>query len=224
MHRFTLLLLLALAGPPGRASAQVELQAFLGSSLSAPSPLSIRQTGRPDLDFTAHWATRPFLDTWYYGGRIGVWKGNRGWLLDFTHHKLYLTNPRTEVEQFQITNGMNMLTVSRGFRRGRLSYAVGAGPVITFPVTQVRGETLEHGRGFFGGYFLSGGNVMGSVTRRVPIGAGVFVSLDGRVSVSYVRVPVAGGHASVPNAALHLHAGLGYETGRAARDRKDPSP
>jgi hypothetical protein len=50
---------------------------------------------------------------------------------------------------------------------------------------------------------------MASATRRFPVLDGVFLSLDGRVSFSYVRVPVARGHASVPNLALHLHAGLG---------------
>ena len=100
------------------AHAQVEFQAFLGSSVSAPSPLTITQAGQPDLHFTAHWATRPWLDTWYYAGRIGLWRGDRGWLLDFTHHKIYLTNGPAEVQRFRITNGMNMITVSRGFRHG----------------------------------------------------------------------------------------------------------
>jgi hypothetical protein len=205
-----LLILLCLAGWTAPASAQIELQAFLGSSLSAPSPLSITQQGQPDLRFMAHWATQPFLDTWYYAGRVGVWKGNRGWLLDFTHHKIYLTNGPAEVQKFHITNGMNMFTLSRGFRRRNLAFAVGAGPVITYPVTRVRGEALEDGRGFLGGYFLSGGHLMASATRRFPVGEGFFLSLDGRVSASYVRVPVARGHAAVPNVALHLHAGLGY--------------
>jgi hypothetical protein len=205
------LLLLGLAGWPATAWAQLELQAFLGSSVSAPSPLSITQEGRPDLEFTAHWATRPFLDTWYYAGRIGLWKGNRGWLLDFTHHKIYLTNAPPEIQRFRITNGMNLFTLSRGFRRGQLTYAVGGGPVITFPKTRVRDERLEAGRGFLGGYFLSGANLMGSVTRRFPLMSGLFLSLDGRVSASYVRVPVARGHASVPNFALHVHAGVGYQ-------------
>jgi hypothetical protein len=222
--RGALLLLLGLAGWPATARAQLELQAFLGSSVSAPSPLAITQRGRPDLDFTAHWATRPFLDTWYYAGRIGLWKGNRGWLLDFTHHKIYLTNGPPDIQKFRITNGMNLFTVSRGFRRGKLSYAVGAGPVITFPRNRVRDEPLESGRGFLGGYFLSGGNVMASATRRFPLTSGVFLSLDGRVSASYVRVPVAGGHASVPNFALHLHAGLGYQLGAPAAARKDAAP
>ena len=194
--------------------AQVELQGFLGSSVSLPTPLSITHAGEPDIHFTAHWATRPWLDTWYYGGRIGVWSGNRGWLFDFTHHKVYLTNGPAEVEKFRITNGMNLFTVSRGFRRGRFSYAIGAGPVITFPINRVRDRRLSSDRGFWGGYFLSGANLMASATRQVPLAAGIFVSLDGRLSASYVRVPVAEGHASVPNVALHFHAGLGYSIGK----------
>jgi hypothetical protein len=221
--RVSLLLLLGLAGWAAPARAQLELQAFLGSSVSAPSPLSITQRGRPDLDFTAHWATRPFRDTWYYAGRIGLWKGNRGWLLDFTHHKLYLTNAPPEIQRFRITNGMNLFTVSRGFRRAQLTYAVGAGPVITFPKTRVRDERLEAGRGFLGGYFLSGANLMASVTRRFPLMSDLFLSLDGRVSASYVRVPVAEGHASVPNFALHIHAGVGYQQSPAHTGR-DSAP
>jgi hypothetical protein len=211
VSRVPLLLLLGLAGRAAPALAQVELQAFLGSAVSAPTPLSITQRGQPSLDFTAHWATRPWLDTWYYAGRVGLWKGNRGWLLDFMHHKIYLTNGPPEIQKFQITNGMNLFTLSRGFRRGNLTYAIGAGPVVTFPVIRVRGQPIEGGRGFLGGYFLSGGTVVGSVTRRFRLVSGFFLSLDSRISISYVRVPVAGGHASVPNLALHLHAGAGFQ-------------
>jgi hypothetical protein len=214
VHRLALLLPLCLAGWPAAALAQIELHGFLGSSVSAPSPLSIRQWGQPNLDFTAHWATRPFLDTWYYGGRIGFWSGNRGWLLDYTHHKIYLTNGPPEVQRFRITNGMNLFTISRGFRRRHLTYAVGAGPVITFPINRVRGRKLESDRGFLGGYFLSGANLMASATRRFPLTAGFFLSLDGRVSATYVRVPIHGGHAAVPNLALHLHAGVGFQPER----------
>ena len=211
MLRFLSLLLVCLVGRPAPALAQLELQAFLGTAVSAPTPLSITQRGQPGLDFTAHWATRPFLDTWYYAGRIGLWSGDRGWLFDFTHHKVYLSNPPAEIQKFRITNGMNMFTLSRGFRRGLFSYALGAGPVITYPMNRVRGQKLPSGRGFLGGYFLSGGSLLASSTRRFPLTAGFFLSLDGRVSATYVRVPVADGHASVPNVALHLHAGLGYQ-------------
>jgi len=218
VHRSICLCLLALAGRPAVVRAQVELQGFFGSSVSLPTPLTITQQGEPDLHFTAHWATRPFLDTWYYGGRIGLWSGNRGWLFDFTHHKIYLTNGPAEVQKFRITNGMNLFTVSRGFRHGRFSYAIGGGPVITFPVNRVRDRRLTGDGGFWGGYYLSGANLMASATRQFPVAAGLFFSLDGRLSATYVRIPVAGGHASVPNLALHFHAGLGYTIGKGGRN------
>jgi len=213
VSRYTILTVLALAGRPTSARAQIELQAFFGSSVSLPTPLTIHQSGESDIHFTAHWATRPWLDTWYYGGRIGVWSGDRGWLLDFTHHKIYLTNPPEEILKFQITNGMNQFTVSRGFRHGLFSYAFGAGPVITFPINNVRNQKLEGDRGFWGGYYLSGANIMASATRKFPVVAPLFLSVDGRVSATYVSVPVAGGHASVPNVAFHFHVGGGFEFG-----------
>ena len=87
---------------------------------------------------------------------------------------------------------------------------------VTFPINTVRHQKLESGRGFWGGYFLSGGTIMGSVTRRFPLAEGFFLSLDSRASVSYVHVPVYNGSANVPNFALHFHAGLGFQPERGA--------
>ena len=201
-----------LALAPGSAAAQIEAQVFFGSAASLPLPMTIHQNGESDLNFTAHWDTKPTQPTWYYAWRVGVWKGNRGWRLDHTHHKLYLANPPTEVQQFRITNGFNIATISRAFRSGNLTYSLGAGPVITYPINTVRNKKLDHDRGL-NGYLFGGGSVIGMVTREFPIVAGLRLSLDARASASYVRVPVIGGHASVPNAALHLHAGLGYRFG-----------
>jgi hypothetical protein len=212
-----LLLALLPAAAPLAAQTRVELQGFLGSSASAPTPISFSQAGEADLRFTAHWATQPWEDTWYYAGRVGLWRGHRGWILDFTHHKIYLTNPPPEVQQFRVTNGMNMFTLSRGFEHGHLTWQIGAGPVVTYPISTVRGRELDSDRGFLGGYFLSGGTVMAGVTRRFPLVAGLFASLDGRASASYVHVPIEGGHASVPNFAIHFHAGVGYLTGGVTR-------
>jgi hypothetical protein len=214
---FTLLLALLLVPATLRAQTRVELQGFLGSAASLPSRISVTQAGQPDLHVTAHWDTRPWKDTWYYAGRLGFWRGHRGWLLDFTHHKIYQNNPTPEIELFRITNGMNLFTVSRGFEKGHLAWQFGAGPVVTFPISRVRDRKLEAGRGFMGGYFLSGGHVMAAVTRRLHVAAGLFLSLDGRASFSYVRVPVYMGHASVPNFALHFHVGMGYLTGMDAQ-------
>ena len=198
-----------LATVPGSATAQLEVQVFLGSAASLPLPMTIHQAGETDLNFTARWNTQPRRPTWYYAWRIGVWKGNRGWRLDHTHHKIYLTNPPAEVQQFRITNGFNIATISRAFRSKNLTYSLGAGPVIAYPINTVRDKKLDHDRGW-NGYVLGGASVLGMVTREFPITGGLILSLDGRASASYVRVPVINGHASVPNVALHLHAGLGY--------------
>ena len=135
--------------PPARSRGTAGARARPDRAPGVPGLLGQRAlaavdhpAGQPDLDFTAHWATRPWLDTWYYAGRIGLWKANRGWIFDFTHHKIYLSNNPPEVQKFRITNGMNMFTLSRGFRRGQLTYAIGAGPVITFPINRVRDQKL----------------------------------------------------------------------------------
>ncbi len=215
MFRFVAFALVAAGLTASAASAQtsVEAQAFLGSALSAPLPISIRQDGQPDLDFTARWATKPGRPTRYYAWRVGIWRGNRGWRLDHTHHKLYLKNFPPEVQEFRITNGFNIFTVSRAFRRNHLTYSLGAGPVLTFPINTVRGKPLDHDRGW-GGYVLGGGSVIAMVTREFGIVGGLVANLDARGSASYVRIPVVDGHASVPNAAVHLHAGLGYRFGK----------
>jgi len=201
------------ASVPARASAQVELQVFGGSAVSAPLPITISQAGQPDIHFTAHWATRPGRATYYYAWRVGFWRGNKGWRFDHTHHKIYLTNNPPGVDTFRITNGFNMATVSRAFRKGNLTYSVGAGPVIAYPISTIRGKKYSHDNGV-GGYHLSGATLIAMATREFPIVGGLVASLDARASASYVRVPVVDGHAKVPNAAFHFHAGLGYVFGR----------
>ena len=198
---------------PRSAAAQVEAKIFLGSAASLPLPITISQDGEPDLHFTATWATKPRRPTWYYAWRVGLWNGNRGWRLDHTHHKIYLRNPPAEVQDFRISNGFNIVTVSRAFRQRNLTYSLGAGPVISYPFSAIRGKRFDH-EGGHKGYFLSGGSLIGMATREFPIVAGLSLSLDLRASASYVRVPVVDGDAKVPNVALHFHGGLGYQLGR----------
>ena len=201
-----------LLAAPVAAQTTVETQLFVGSAASASLPITITQDGQPDLHFTANWDTKPGRPTFYYAWRLGIWHGNRGWRLDHTHHKLYLDNPPPEIQEFRITNGFNIVTVSRAFRRRHLTYSLGAGPVITYPISTVRGKKLDHDRGL-GGYLLSGASVIAMATREFPLVGGLALTLDARGSASYVRIPVVDGHASVPNMALHLHAGVGYRFG-----------
>ncbi|MGH7659280.1 MAG: hypothetical protein ACREL6_13675 [Gemmatimonadales bacterium] len=198
----------AILAPALRAQTTFEL--FAGTSVSAPTPLTVTQEGEEDLHFTAHYSTRPFKDTPYYAARVGFWSGDRGWLIDFIHQKLYLEDPPAGIQGFNISNGFNILALSRGWKRGHLVLTLGAGVVITHPETRIRGRNIDPDRGFiWDGYFLSGGAVIGGINRRFPITGDFFLSLDGRMSASYVSVPTAGGHASVPNVAFHGHGGVG---------------
>ena len=102
---------------PVSARAQWAVEAFLGTAVSAPSNLTIRQAGEPDISFTAHYATNPFKSSSapYYGFRVSRWWGRWGAFFDDLHHKLYLTNNPPEVQEFEVTYGYNL------FSRRRLS-------------------------------------------------------------------------------------------------------
>jgi len=196
---------------PVAAHAQTTIEAYSGTSFSLPLPVSIAQHGFPDIRFTAHFHTRPLEDTWYYQFRLGLWNGSRGWLIEFLHHKLYLdqTWPHpAAVKRFDITNGFSLITVSRGWRSRQTFVALGAGPVLGYPITNVRGRRNGHNEGL-GGYHFVGVTMVGTLNQRLPIGKRFFLAAETRASISYARVPINGGHASVPNAAVHFHVGAG---------------
>ena len=193
-------------------AAQLSVDALAGTSFSVPSRLSIYQSGQPTLRFTAHYSTKPLDDTPYFVVRIGLWKNNTAWLLDLIHHKLYLDNPPPEVEYFRITYGFNIVSVGRAWRKGGLVYSAGLGAVFTHASSSVRGRPyLGTGGPFNKGYTVTGASVLGGAEYRIGLGEGSYLALDGKLSVAYVQVHVSRGEAHVPNAALHLSAGVGVQ-------------
>jgi hypothetical protein len=191
--------------------AQVSIDAFTGTAFNLHTPLSISQEGEADLDFTAHYSTRPMEDTPYFGARVSIWKGDRAFVITLVHHKLYLSNPPPEVAWFRITYGFNMGTVGVAWRRGNLSYTVGAGGVITHASSMVRGKRyLGTGGPLNRGYTFSGVTALASVQYKVPVSRAFYLSGETMASASYIEVSVKDGQAHVPAAALHLHAGFGY--------------
>jgi hypothetical protein len=206
---FSLLAVTAFAVP--KLDAQVTIDAFSGTAFNLHTHLSIRQAGEPDLEFTAHYSTRPLEDTPYFGARVSLWKGNRAWVGTLVHHKLYLVNPPPEVKYFRITYGFNMATIGLGWRRGNLSYTAGAGAVVTHAASMVRGKRyLGNGGPLNKGYTFSGITALGSLQYKFPLSQSFYLSAETMASVSYIEVEVKEGRAQVPAAAVHLHAGFGY--------------
>jgi hypothetical protein len=185
-------------------------QAATGSAYQLHSRLVIEQDGQEDLDFNAEYATHPFTSgAPYYSFRLGRWKGTEAWELETHHHLVTLDNNPPEVGSFSLTHGYNLNTVNRAWLARGLVWRLGAGIVITHPESVVRGERYT-GQGFAQGFSLSGVCGQAGLEKRLPLWKGAFLSLEGKFTAAWARVPIENGHATVPNYALHGLVGLGY--------------
>ena len=173
------------------------MELALGAANSLGSTLRLEQDGA-ETRHEADWATRSFEGPLYYAARV-----SRGaWALRFVHHKLYLEDPPAVVESFAVSHGYNLLTLERSFAVAGGEILVGAGLVIAHPESSVRGRT------YAGGYHLTGPSAAIGVARRIGLGGRLALVPDMRFTLSRAHVPIAGGEASVPNAAFHLTVGL----------------
>jgi hypothetical protein len=198
----------ALALLPRTASAQWTFDFSLGTAFSAPMPLTVSQEGFPDVRLTGRYETKPLHPRQYYAFRIARWAGDAGWLLEEVHHKIYLKNPTDVVQDLEVSHGYNLVTINRGWRRGANVLLVGGGLVITFPHSTIRGKEYPQKTT---NYVLSGVTVQGGIGRRFDLSCHFFVDGEAKITASWARIPVVDGHARVPNAALHLLAGAGWE-------------
>jgi hypothetical protein len=200
-----------LAAAQAAAGAEWGVQILFGGPLNLRTPLTVRQSGEPDVHVRARWATRPFESPIYYG--VGGFRrdGGREWALELLHHKLYLQNPPPEVQRFSVSHGYNLVLASYGIELARGIWTrLGAGAVVAHPESTVRARAFDERRGLFGlGYHLGGPAVSAGLEGRVPLGTDrLRLALGGRVTGAYAVVPVEGGRAQVPNVALHATAGI----------------
>ena len=87
----------------------------------------------------------------------------------------------------------------------------GAGLVLAHAESTVRGLAWpESGGPFDRGYRATGPTLAAAAGRRFGLGRRLELHVEGRLAVSWARVPVEGGEASVPDRSLHLRVGLGY--------------
>jgi len=196
--------------PPARPAVRWVLQASTGTAAQLKSRLRIEQDGEPELDFTARYATRPYTSgAPYYALRLGRWVGSDAWEIETHHHLVTLVDNPPQVGEFALTHGYNLNTVNRAWLRAGFVWRVGAGIVITHPESLVRGKQYRGG-GFAEGFSLSG--VCGQVAaeKRIPLWDELFLSLEGKFTAAWAKVPIEDGEATVPNYAFHALAGLGY--------------
>jgi hypothetical protein len=200
---------------PASAAGRWGAEVHLGGAWNRPLPLVVRQDGHDELRFRARWDTNPFGSPLYYVARLVRRNGEQAWMLDLTHHKVHLANPPAEIGSFAVSHGYNLLAFYRLVERDERRLGLGGGVVIAHPESEVRGAKQDERAGAWGtGYHLAG-PTLGALAGWRPVRRnGMYATAEARVTLSWAGVPVAGGRARVPNAALHVTVGAGWEGAR----------
>jgi hypothetical protein len=181
------------------------VEAMTGIAYSFKTRLNIEQTGQPDISFKAKYDTKPFTTPWYYDVRVGKWKDGKAWEIELLHHKLYLTNNPVDVQHFEVTHGYNYVTLNRAeLMSDGLIFRYGVGVIVAHTENTVRNQV------FNSNFRVAGPAVQVAIAKRFMLTGNLFANVEGKVTAAYARVPVAEGHATTPNVAAHLLAGIGY--------------
>lgn len=189
-------------------------EALTGSAYNLPTPLTVRQSGYPDIRLTARYDTKPFGPFYpYYSWRASFWNKERtaAWELTQVHHRLFLDNKPPEIETFEIHYGYNFYMAGRAWKRGDFVYHVDGGVVITNPTNTVRGLVLKtRDTGLFdAGYSLAGVGGQFAVSRNVQLAKHVYLVGNLAFIAGRANVPVVNGSARVPTMGVHGQLGAG---------------
>lgn len=206
------LLLLPAACTAGAEHATPEwsAEALLGGAFNFRTTLSIERSMQTTVRWDADYHTRGLDRPLYYAFRVARRTGDGAWGIELVHHKLYLENRLPEVQDFAVSHGYNLLMLGRSRNWLGVILWGHAGVVIAHPENTVDGRPLPESGGALGtGYYLAGAAVGGSVEKRVALGERWFAAFEAALIACSARVPVEGGHADVPNSALHVWVGIG---------------
>ncbi len=208
---FIVLAGMLLVSPVARAT-RISFQMALGSAYNFPTWLRIHQHGEEPIYIeSARYVEKPFYEAPYYNWRFGVWQEGDAWELELVHHKIYLTNPPADVQHFEISHGYNLVTLNRAWLRKGFIWRLGAGFVLAHPESEVRGEKLEWENTNLDGFYAAGPTVQATLAKKYYLLAGLFTSVEAKLTASHAAVPVWDGQAFAPNIAVHGLFGLGYD-------------
>lgn len=191
------------------------LEFSTGYVFNADQTLTVKQNGYPDITFDAEFDTKPFTDPIYYTLRYGRSTENTAWEIELIHDKLYVDDTPPDIQQFEITDGFNLLTINRAWNIKDIIYRVGIGTVITHPDITVRGETnFERGGGaipafWHDGYHWDGIALQGAIQKHFFVTKNTFFSLEAKLVYAATNVPIANGSVRVKNQSAHFILGYG---------------
>lgn len=211
MRKLLLLLLMSTCADRLRAQQEWSFDYSLTLPYNVPLPLTIRQQGAEDLTLTARFRSEPLVVPLTWMWKISYWSDSSAWSLMAIHHKLYLENRPSEVEEFAITHGFNIVSVVRSWMMNDYMLGVGAGVVLAHPEVSVRGKRLPENRGIFNmGYYVAGPTVNVSVGKRLFVVGGLYLLGEAMVHASYVSIPIMEGTATLFSLVGHVSVGVGF--------------
>ena len=190
----------------------------MGSAYNVKTDLKIKQYGYDVIDIDGDYETKPHQLPPYYAIGLSSFdkKKQKGWQVYLIHHKLYWVGEHSDIQDFTITNGYNLIgyDISHSLHSdGQMDFnlLIGGGIVMTHPESKVRNQKFDEHGGFKGpdtdGYFVSGIFIKSGV--ELLIGKNTFVWASSiETSIANASVPIAGGLAEVPNIAFHFQSGI----------------
>lgn len=211
LHRI-FLLILTLGSSLSISAQGLTAEVFVGTAWNLSLPLKIDQPGQAPIHYKARYSTRPWWGAPYYAYRFGY----NHWSAELVHHKLYLENPHSGIEHFEVSHGYNLAMVSRGipFGESQAIFRIGLGLVIGHPEGRIRGKDINPVRSLLGGgYQISGVSFQAAIGPPLSITEHWFFRPEVKLTAAWSKMPLAGGGvATVPNIALHTLFGFGYRS------------
>ena len=193
------------------AQKKLSVELFTGLPYNIPLPLNISQSGESDLHLIAKFNSEPFTIPIFWVWRISYWNGNTSWEFEAVHHKIFLTNKPTEIQEFSVSHGLNLITINRGWKYSEFIFRIGAGIAIAHPETTVRNKKLpEDGGIFHWGYYLSGPALLFSAGKNFSITDDLYVTCEVRINSTYAYIPIQNGNADLYNVSAQFIFGAGF--------------
>lgn len=180
-----------------------ELEVFGGSAVSFDTNLTIRDSSGREVELNAKYQTKPFDDAPYYAWRVSHQGAVHGWGVELIHHKIYLKNVTTEIQQFEVSHGYNLLMLDYARSIGSFWLHIGGGAVIAYPHANINGELT------LGGYQLAGPAGQLAIGKRFHLNRRFFFAVEGKFTIARAVIDLGTHEAHAPNVGFHGLAGIG---------------
>lgn len=192
---------------------KISLGISTGGAYNFPSKLVIHQEGLPDISMKAKFDTEAFVLPWYWDINGSVQRNEWIYGMHFNHHKLVLTNPTSDIQNFEISHGFNMVNGFIGKRFKDFYSSLGIGVSFSHPEGVVRGRWIANQKGIpllSGFYDLSGPNFEASIGKKWAFSKCFEAYAECRTTFSTGNIKTHDGSIDLTTGSIHLNVGLIY--------------